>query len=440
MSGQVTLKRYWELRFGQVNRPESDYVERLSAAIRNSVERRTRDRNCRYGILLSGGLDSRAVLSAMDRDVTAFTVCESPNREVRTAASIAREKGCKHIFVRRARDHYFRTLEKAVELSDGLCALHHAHFIDILEQIDDNFDVLFHGCYLDHFKGFTFPLRQLRILGRRIEFKMWKLLTSFWIDQYLSGLTDSRLSQAFLEDERFVNQMLIQSSSNIFTSDYSRRIALHLPNAVRKLVKEARARGATPSDVWDYIVNWQALSKQRTFLHLGHIRAFVPERTAALDNELIDLYFEMPDAYKRNGRVYRKALRKLNSRIAALPDSNTRLTPNAPKWLVSIVRNTIALRRLLVPREAPFTEGSWPDFSEMLRQSDWRNILEHTIKDPECLDPEIFEIDRIMEMYRAYLNGKNEQADLLWLLLTFGRWHKKFGPYSRDYAHSTETA
>ena len=50
------------------------------------------------------------------------------------------------------------------------------------------------------------------------------------------------------------------------------------------------------------------------------------------------------------------------------------------------------------------------------------------IDDTECLDPSIFNIRRIKEIFEEHLNNKANYEEFLLLLLTFGRWHKKYGP------------
>src|SRR5208282_915392 len=137
---------------------------------------------------LSGGLDSRMVLAAATKEFTAFTVCESENREVRLAREVARAKGCRHIVLPRSADHYLRILDKAVELSDGLYAFVHAHFINLFDRIREESDVVLHGLYLDNFHGSNHPLRALKILGLKIH-------TMFRIDSYLSNLSEDKFLQ-----------------------------------------------------------------------------------------------------------------------------------------------------------------------------------------------------------------------------------------------------
>jgi hypothetical protein len=84
-------------------------------------------------------------------------------------------------------------------------------------------------------------------------------------------------------------------------------------------------------------------------------------------------------------------------------------------------------------KERPFVRNQYspraPDLAELLRQGDrLRKLVEETFQDPQCLDPTIFDRDRILEMFQEHLQRKADYYALFLLLLTFGRWHKRFGP------------
>ena len=57
-----------------------------------------------------------------------------------------------------------------------------------------------------------------------------------------------------------------------------------------------------------------------------------------------------------------------------------------------------------------------------------KKMVSDTLRDSECLDPAIFNIERVEEMFKEYLNGNDEYIGFIFLLLTFGKWHKKYGP------------
>ena len=127
-------------------------------------------------------------------------------------------------------------------------------------------------------------------------------------------------------------------------------------------------------------------------------------------------------------------MKKMNSHIASILNANTGLPVATPIFLEWVVRKTewILTRELPTKKLLPhptYTQGSWPNYAELIRYNEkLKKIMENTIEDPECLDPSIFDIPRIKEMLREHLNHKTDYTGFLFLLLTFGRWHKKHGP------------
>jgi hypothetical protein len=275
---------------------------------------------------------------------------------------------------------------------------------------------------MDALKGVHVPKRTFRI-GRL------KIRTSLFVDSYLASLSDEDFVQQLLDDPR--HNILHWNPAQIFTRTYSPRIVQHLRCSLENRLSEARQSAQLPSDIYSYLCTWEMLPKTRYFLNTSHIRAFIPERSVILDNDLFETFLEMPPDLKRGGRIYRKALKKLDPRIANIPDINTGLSPQTPGLLREIFTLLRSIKGKVFPSQSIFTQGAWPDLAEMLRQNDrLRKLVEETIQDPQCLDPTIFDRDRILEMFQEHLHRKADYYVLFLLLLTFGRWHKRFGPNS----------
>jgi len=411
--GRLTFNRYWKLLFKNVRRPDEYYVGKLAGAMSKSVERRTREKSIRYGIMLSGGLDSRTVFAASNREMVAFTTTCS-HRDARLAKMIAQTKGCKQVLLRPSPEHYVNILDKAVDISDGSSGFYHAHLIDHFDEILHRCDVLFHGQFLDVFKG-LFLVNTLLKIGRL------KMGIPISVDLFLANLSDEDLVERILDDShRNLNPM------QVFRPNYARQIARHVRSSLKIMVSEARRSGALPSQVWEYIF-WSMLPRSSFFLDLTHIRAFMLERSVILDNDLFEICLEMPPNMKRGGRVYRKALMRLDPRIAKIPNANDGLSTQTPTLLRYVMGGLRILH--VVGRVA---EDSWPSFSESLRQSEkLRMVMEETIRDPQSLDPAIFDRERILEMLKEHVDRKADYGMLFIYLLTFGRWHKKFGPSTK---------
>ena len=72
--------------------------------------------------------------------------------------------------------------------------------------------------------------------------------------------------------------------------------------------------------------------------------------------------------------------------------------------------------------------------SELIRQNTkLKGRIWNTIEDPECLAPSLFNLQRIKEMFKEHVTYREDHMHFLYLLLTFGRWHKKYGPHAKNY-------
>jgi hypothetical protein len=192
--------------------------------------------------------------------------------------------------------------------------------------------------------------------------------------------------------------------------------------------------GDNTSFAWEYLAAYP-YSKGCAFLHLLCVRAYMSERTTALDNDLLNLCLSMPPQLRLDGRVYRKALREMSPELAVLPDANTGLRADMPillEWLLITSRG--ALRTVgLWPRprlpHPTYTNGSWPNMEELIRYSEPLNgLISEALHDPECIDPDLFNVKAIDSLFKRHMGREESSSDLLYLLLTFWRWYKKYGP------------
>jgi hypothetical protein len=99
------------------------------------------------GVTLSGGLDSRAVLSVLPKDqATAITYVTHENYETDTAQIVAKQFGCEHIFARRSEDYFTRLLLEQGPAILGIERRAMLHGLCIPESgLSDKFDVILGG-------------------------------------------------------------------------------------------------------------------------------------------------------------------------------------------------------------------------------------------------------------------------------------------------------
>jgi asparagine synthase (glutamine-hydrolysing) len=123
--------RYWEYRFveGVPDRGERYYRQTLAELVRTAVRRQVRSPH-RYGVLLSGGYDSRGLLGCyLEERPNAGTVTISwgedeqvPHSDCWVARRVAARVGVKHQFYRLRPEALTQHLHESIYLSDGMTA------------------------------------------------------------------------------------------------------------------------------------------------------------------------------------------------------------------------------------------------------------------------------------------------------------------------------
>lgn len=418
--GNISFTSYWEMRYREEKHPKKYYVDKLAEGLRKSVMRRTQG-NYRFGLLLSGGLDSRAVLAASDKKMVCFTVGDFRNREVKIAKKIAEAKGCKHIFLKRSSDHYANLVDKAVEIGDGMYSFVHAHNIGFFDQIQKECDILLHGWPPEVlFRGSNLPRKTLSLLGK-------KILTSslcVFLNHSLSGIILKKVKYSLYP----------KNPNQLFCDFYSSTLDGILLDAIKNILNEANNKTTNLYNKFDYFV-LHNFFRYPSSLYVISIRPYMDERTVICDNDLFDLYLEMPPEVRANNMIWNKALKKLNPCTILIPDANTGLLPTTPVFLEWTILKAKSILGKIVPSRKnslshpTYTHDSWPNFAELIMHNEkMKKLMGDTIRDSECLDPNIFNTQRIEKMFEEHLNGKSDHSQFLFLLLTFGRWHKKYGP------------
>jgi len=302
---------YWRPNFDKNDKRGLDSAAaELTDRLRRSLARKTSDRSAdkRYGMFLSGGMDTRTLLAAFESPPTCFTLAFSENNEVRIAREACRLRGADHRYVALPEHHFLRNLDEAVALTGGMYVYDHALFLGVRDQIAPHADILFHGHGLDYmFQGMYLPARVVSIAGRPTYLKFLR-----WPPE---GIEDGFLSR--------IHYRLKDADLGDYVAPARRAdILAGLRASVEGLAREARDLGGTDADVWEYLTV-HGLSRHYTFPNIASKMTVGELRTPAFDNDLFDLYWSLPPAQRFTGRILRRALARLSSPLAALPSANT---------------------------------------------------------------------------------------------------------------------
>jgi asparagine synthase (glutamine-hydrolysing) len=339
--------RYFQFEFKiDSKRTEQDLAHELSVGFKNAVRRRTLPIFGQTGIGLSGGLDSRAILSAVDprSHTLGFTLFDEENAEFSVAKAIAHSCGVEMLPIRRDFEYYANAAELGVRVSGGTGCITCNHFLGARGQLRKaGISNILTGCYCDYlFKGLAFN-RGETLISRA---------------EKLNGF----------EFEFYDSFHWLQTS---WREEVMTRLNAQYPESSKPVLSEE---------------DWLEVERKRTFplaYEQDLAQRVIPQRlmpwfVPAVDNELIDVYLKMSPRSKLNGAVFRKMLPLVcRDGLCAIPDNNTGSRVNA-RWpsyalarCASSIRNQIAEH--FPTRMA--TSGSWPNWRHYFARSKVLGVL-----------------------------------------------------------------
>lgn len=423
----ITIRSYWQIRYRPEKGAFKDYAEELASKLQRSVDRRTKSvGSC--GLLLSGGLDSRMLVAAAPQGVTCFTFGDYRNPEYEVATRIAAAAKCPHIFLERHANQYVDMIHHAVMIGSGMHPFNHAHSLGFVERIKEEFGctTLFHGYGLERlFRGTSLPRLNASIGALSVPL-------GFRAIESLKDLRDTILRRGF--------HLLDRQPWRVFHRRFWALFREAIKDTAASITREALECDGTLEDAYLYPDTYYH-ARSVGYLFVTSMRPWVAEVCLVFDHDLIDLHLRIPVQYRRGNKLWLAAMRRLAPVIARIPDANTGCSPLWPGWMIwarkialEYVQNVpVAWRfhRPLKASPAGLSPISWPRFDWMIAHNPaMRRLVDDVISDPKAVDPDLFDLRVIRRVIDDHMSGKSHNRYLIFLLLTFGIWHKNtFGSH-----------
>lgn len=328
----------------------------------------------KIGVTLSGGLDSRAVLSVLPREqVTALTYVTHKNFETDIAREVSRAYGCEHVFAKRSEDYFARVLlnsgphllgtERRAMLH-GLCipesGLHHKFDVILGGQLSDTY-------LKDHYMP-KWQRELLRLKGpkERLGIVLRKILA---IPQpiHLPGI-GSNLGRYLLE--------------RYLSPDIRQQVRIRR----QKRLDEVRQLRPTTAEEW---VKFWPTSRQDDLSHiLGNSKLFSFESLFS-HKHIIDFATKLLPEQRYCGAIASQAFSILYAQLGDIPDANTGKPPGREK-------SNVAARAKRHPSKTADMSSwnnvpdSWFDMVALQQLSpDWQTKRQQLVNSPalSILDP-----------------------------------------------------
>jgi len=403
---EMRIRKYWDLDYSaDYSRNEEFFVSELVRKFRKAVNMRITN-DVKFGVSLSGGLDSRAVCAAINREdlnrVHAYTFGIKKCSEFRVAKRVTSTIGLKsHTLVELNPNDLTEYAEKVVYLTDGL----------------DTVSVSF----------IPYVYEKIREMG---------------IDVFLQGfLFDMTLGGSFMDKSTIEAQSIddltlaLDKRYTLFSHSETRSL---LSGGLKRLVKDVQdeftatvriAKGDTFPNKADYFT---LNTRMRRYTIMGSLiaREFVEESLPTIDNEVIEVITKIPPEYRYGHRLYKKFLSALSRELAGIPYVKTMVRADAPDAFWKLGIYYLKFVRFIKRGFWKLTRGRiylpnkhyYIDMGEVWRVSPaWRKLLADTILNGDSLCYKLGYLNKkfVRKVVKQHYSGLINNSEKIAFLVTF---------------------
>ncbi len=300
----LSIEKYWELKYEpDYNKSENEFVDELVKTFKKAVKIRMDD-NFRYGIKLSGGLDSRSILAGMPhetrKDVIACTFGPKDCDEVKIAEKVAKTVGIKdHSILEITPELLINNAEQETWFTDGRNTMSVSFTYPLLKVFREKVDVVFDGFAMDLTLGGSYLNRGT--VYCKTESLLYDILSKKRLFQ------DRELCKIFTTT--YYN-MVKEVTERSFSYEYNKIRSEHPANKSDEFAMNTHVAWINIGDV-----------TVRELLEVSH---------PSSDNDFFDLILTIPPEWRLNHRIYRKFLMKLSPELAKIPYNHTMVRADAP--------------------------------------------------------------------------------------------------------------
>lgn len=404
----ITKENYWRLMYEpDYDRSEEQFVDNLIKTLRNAVRIRMKDKT-RYGVSLSGGLDSRTVIAAMPperrSELTACTFGQNNCDEIKCARKAAKKAKVKrHVILDVKPEEIVKDAEKDIRMTDGRLLLAMAFVHEKYDRYNDDVDVMLDGYALD------LTLGGFHLTKEKMQCKTKEELKGVLWKRYGSGM--SELPNLLAPD-------LYERVKNLwpatFEKEFNSTISEHPGNIAHEL----------------------SMRTHVTWMHIGDVapRAYLEISHPTSDPEFVDVWRKVPPELRMNHYLYRKFLKKLSPELASVPYQYSMIRPSAPLLLWKLGFKYFMGKQLIAKKLFRISKGrilfkdrhGYVNFEEWFQTSEeWREFFKRVLLEKDVGLEAILNQKYVENLLERQLKGEGNYAKQLMNIATFKIFYRQ---------------
>tara|TARA_R110002072_G_scaffold303018_1_gene491384 strand:+ start:32415 stop:34178 length:1764 start_codon:yes stop_codon:yes gene_type:complete len=404
----VDIHKYWNPDYTNNIDDDGKLIDRLSSVLSKSVDAYTSD-NSNCALLLSGGIDSRAILAASnDSLTTCITTAQSKNNEYAVAREVADYFNKQHFYIERPDNIFDKELFDAIDITGGMQVFNECQFLghkDYFPKDVDTFltgyglDILLTDLYLPTIKNTVFDLPVMHSKIMPINGDIIKLFINK--SKYRLKTSDPF---SIVKDEK---------KSDLYDYLYSE---------IEGNINRGTSLGAEGYKLWEYL-NTNNLSRHYSYPMIMSIRTFAHCRIPAFDNDLFNISIDMNYKHKLNSNTYLRTLNKLNPGLMNIRNANTNMKAGWSAEQQTYLKYMYYVLDKLGIKDMPRYPG-WKDrtwgmpYNIIAKSKKITNLVNKLSASERLMDLGYVDMDKVSRMIEQHHRREHDHAVLINLLLT----------------------
>lgn len=404
--GRQTLSRYWDIPFPThyPKHPDGYYDDLIFEVLRAAVRRMIRP-GIRYGLSLSGGLDSRwiaALLAEARADSMAFTLDSPGSDDTPSARAVAAAIGMEHHLWDICPTLASEWGETYVYVTDGLDSLWHMEEFPLTMRVGNYADVSVGGFLGDGLFGYEINPRTTNLRKQDAAYyRRWRIKAG--------QLSRSRMDRVFRPG---IGPQLTEMALQSLKAAYAESPGQHGFHAIQHYdLREAERRYANVAQV----------------AKLAFVDAYHP----IADEEVVLAALQLPPAQLLFERAYRHAMAAHLPDMAAIP------------WTFTLTPPTISVLGIMLKKAAQLTVGKYLQGTPLgkhpairprryyAHHTEWsrgplRTFIEKTLLSPETEALGIFNMQGLRDLIQAHCDGTSISTGFIGAALALSLWARVF--------------
>jgi asparagine synthetase B (glutamine-hydrolysing) len=417
--GQLQIRRYWEMNFQEESRHHEKDIQQRFVETWTQVMHEQSEGDFRLGLPLSGGVDSRLILSALaaqEKEVFTFTMGHPECQDAAIAQQLASAAHCPNLFSPIVPGEVALGMERAVYVTDGMYNCFHANVRRLLPSLVETVSLVYDGIT---------PLDSLYD-PEDLYWRKWLRQTD--AERWLHAEVDCDDVRAFpLEPKTHVD--LINSEV---------RCLFQGLGEIDFLSEFVRSRQHCASGAVALVDRFWLEEYQHRFFAFGPqiLRSAVEVRCPFFDKRMLELAGALLPIHRGSGKpLQRGAIKALTPALAAIPWERTGLPLTAGGFKTNLHRAGRAIRRkasnVVERRFGKAPKGSsaakMVDFDEMIRCSpELQQRIESILIGQWRDGSRLFNRQSLQTLLKRHLRRAGNYAEIIGRVITVEMWHNLF--------------